>query len=135
MSAACIVYSLDHLVLTVADIDATVAFYQSALGMRAEEFAPGRKALLFGDAKINLHQRGREFRPCAANPTPGSADLCFLCRQPVDEVAERLRRLGVPVEEGPVDRSGATEKLVSIYFRDPDGNLIEASNLASFRNQ
>jgi catechol 2,3-dioxygenase-like lactoylglutathione lyase family enzyme len=121
---------LDHLVLTVEDIEASVAFYVGALGMRHETFGAGRHALRFGDAKINLHQRGREFSPRAATPTPGSADLCFVSDVPVAEVAARLAALGIAVEEGPVPRTGATGPILSIYVRDPDRNLVEISNYA-----
>lgn len=110
--------SLDHLVLTVRDLDATVAFYER-LGMRHVEFAPGRHALAFGAQKLNLHVAGREFEPKATEPTPGSADLCFL----VDE----LDAAGLDVIEGPVERTGATGTIRSVYVRDPDGNLVELS--------
>ena len=117
--------SLDHVVLTVRDRDATVRFYVDGLGMRLKEFDEGRQALHFGAQKINLHIAGREFEPKAALPTPGSADLCFLTDQPLTEVAKRLEELGHRIIEGPVERTGATGPLVSIYTRDPDGNLIE----------
>jgi catechol 2,3-dioxygenase-like lactoylglutathione lyase family enzyme len=119
--------SLDHLVLTVASIDATVAFYREGLGMELRSFGERgqRKALHFGAQKINLHERGREFEPKSLHPTPGSADLCFLTDEPLEAVARRLQALGHPVIEGPVERAGATGPLVSIYVRDPDGNLIE----------
>ncbi|MBD3664817.1 VOC family protein [Sulfitobacter sp. TSTF-M16] len=124
-------HHLDHFVLTVADIPKTVAFYEEVLGMRAKTFAPQsgprRYALTFGDAKINLHQRGAEFEPKAANPLPGSADLCFLTKTPLNEWADHLAVQGVPIEKGPVPRTGATGPLLSIYLRDPDGNLIEIS--------
>jgi catechol 2,3-dioxygenase-like lactoylglutathione lyase family enzyme len=116
---------LDHLVLTVADLDATVRFYREGLGMRLETFGEGRKALHFGTQKINLHVLGREFEPKAEHPTPGSADLCFLTDQPLARVGDRLAALGHPIIEGPVERSGATAPITSIYVRDPDGNLIE----------
>ena len=119
---------LDHIVLTVADIDATCAFYESALGMERVEFGEGRVALAFGDQKINLHQAGREFEPKAGNPAPGSADLCFVAGTPLDEVVDHLKSLNVLILEGPVARTGAMGQMVSIYFRDPDGNLIEVSN-------
>lgn len=125
------IQSLDHLVLTVADIEATVAFYTRALGMEAVRFGPERRwALHFGSQKINLHQAGAEFEPKAARPTPGSADLCFLSDVPLDRVAQRLEAAGVAVEEGPVRRSGAAGSLLSLYIRDPDGNLIEISSRA-----
>lgn len=122
--------TLDHLVLTVVDIGRTVAFYERALGMTAVTFGEGRRALVFGRQKINLHATGREFEPKAARPTPGSADLCFLSEEPVAAARSRLERLGIGVEEGPVPRTGASGPIVSIYFRDPDGNLIELSNSA-----
>lgn len=116
---------LDHLVLTVRDLDATVRFYVEGLGMRLKTFDAGRTALHFGSHKINLHVAGREFEPKAAHPTPGSADLCFLTDRALGEVRERLESLGFPIIEGPVPRTGATGPLLSIYLRDPDGNLIE----------
>jgi catechol 2,3-dioxygenase-like lactoylglutathione lyase family enzyme len=120
---------LDHLVLTVRAVDATVRFYVDGLGMRPERFGAdgARIALHFGRQKINLHVAGREFEPKAIHPTPGSADLCFLTDQPLDRVAERLDSLGIAIIEGPVGRSGATGAITSIYVRDPDGNLIEIS--------
>ena len=119
---------LDHLVLTVANIDATVDFYTEALGMDAVTF-DGRKALAFGIQRINLHQRGHEINPKAAHPTPGSADLCFITTTAVDEVIEYLTSQRIHIEEGPVERTGAIGKLKSIYLRDPDRNLIEISNV------
>jgi catechol 2,3-dioxygenase-like lactoylglutathione lyase family enzyme len=120
--------SLDHLVLTVADIDVTCEFYRSVLGMEVILFGEGRKALRFGDQKINLHQAGREFEPKAVRPTPGSADLCLLADTPLAEIIPHLKTRGIQVLEGPVRRTGATGPIVSLYFRDPDGNLIEISN-------
>jgi catechol 2,3-dioxygenase-like lactoylglutathione lyase family enzyme len=120
--------TLDHLVLTVADVDATAAFYVRVLGMDAVTFGAGRRALAFGAQKINLHAAGREFEPHAAAPTRGSADLCFLTDVPLDEVIAHLRACGVAIEEGPVMRTGATGPIRSVYLRDPDGNLIEVSN-------
>jgi catechol 2,3-dioxygenase-like lactoylglutathione lyase family enzyme len=119
------VVALDHLVLTVADLDATVRFYRDGLGMRLETFGEGRSALHVGAQKINLHVAGREFEPKAMRPTPGSADLCFLTERPLAEIGEHLAALGHPVVEGPVGRTGAQGLIVSIYVRDPDGNLIE----------
>ncbi|HET6174410.1 MAG TPA: VOC family protein [Gaiellales bacterium] len=118
--------SLDHLVLTVADLDVTVAFYE-LLGMRAETFGEGRLALRFGQQKINLHRAGAEFEPRALRPVPGSADLCFLVDDPLDEVMRVLTQAGVAIELGPVEREGAAGALESVYLRDPDGNLIELS--------
>ncbi|NKQ11589.1 VOC family protein [Pseudomonas sp. SST3] len=119
---------LDHLVLTVADIEATVDFYTRVLGMQEVTFGEGRKALAFGQQKINLHQAGREFEPKAERPTPGSADLCFIVATPLDEVVAHLERLGVAIIEGPVQRTGATGPIRSVYVCDPDFNLIELSN-------
>ena len=120
--------SLDHLVLTVADIDTSIAFYTEVLGMEVVTFAGGRKALSFGSQKINLHQRGKEFEPKAWAPSPGSADLCFLSSVPLTQVADHLVACGVNVIEGPVQRTGATGAILSVYVRDPDMNLIEISN-------
>ncbi len=122
------VEGLDHLVLTVRDVDAALAFYSSVLGMRVVTFGANRKALAFGAQKINLHQAGREFEPKAAVPTPGSADLCFLTAEPLENVVDHLKSAGVPVIEGPVRRTGATGPIRSVYVRDPDGNLIEIAN-------
>ncbi len=121
---------LDHLVLTVRDMEATCAFYSRVLGMQVITFGSGRKALAFGAQKINLHERGKELEPKAGSPTPGSADLCFITRAPLPKVIEHLRSQGVAIVEGPVERAGATGRLVSIYLRDPDHNLIELSNPA-----
>jgi catechol 2,3-dioxygenase-like lactoylglutathione lyase family enzyme len=121
--------SLDHFVLTVASIRATCEFYARALGFGVEGFgADGRTALTWGDQKINLHEVGREFTPRARVATAGSGDFCLLTETPVDEVAAHLREIGVAVEEGPVRKTGATGPLNSVYFRDPDGNLVEVSN-------
>ncbi|MBO9409250.1 VOC family protein [Shimia sp. R9_1] len=119
---------LDHLVLTVASIEATVAFYTRVLGFRVAIFGEGRVALTFGQQKINLHQAGREFEPKAAQPMPGSADLCFIATTPLAEVIVHLEKQGVTIEEGPVVRTGAKGPITSLYFRDPDQNLIEVSN-------
>ena len=118
---------LDHLVLTVADIARTVDFYRRVLGMRHETFGQGRSALVFGHQKFNLHQVGREFEPKALHPTPGAIDLCLITRWSIAEVLEHLAEQGVSVEEGPVARTGAIGPIESVYFRDPDGNLIEVS--------
>jgi catechol 2,3-dioxygenase-like lactoylglutathione lyase family enzyme len=120
--------SLDHLVLTVADVEASCAFYQRVLGVEVVTFGAGRKALAFGAQKINLHQHGREFEPKAQRPTPGSADLCFLTSVPLPEVQAHLAACGVTISEGPVQRTGAQGYILSVYFRDPDLNLIEVSN-------
>jgi catechol 2,3-dioxygenase-like lactoylglutathione lyase family enzyme len=118
---------IDHVVLTVGDVEATCAFYARVLGMRVVTFAGGRKALAFGRQKINLHQAGREFEPKADVPTPGSADFCLITTTPLDEVATHLAACGVPILEGPVARTGATGPIRSLYFRDPDRNLVEVS--------
>ena len=120
--------SIDHLVLTVKDIPASVDFYTKVLGMKEVTFGERRKALTFGDQKINLHEVGREFEPNARNPTAGSADLCLISEMRVHEVVKRLRDAGVPVEVGEVQRTGALGPMTSVYFRDPDGNLLEVSN-------
>ena len=118
---------LDHLVLTTIDRDACVDFYTRVLGMRLETFAGGRFALRFGNQKINIHERGREFEPKAHLPVPGALDLCFIASRPLDAVIEHLRACNWPILEGPVERTGATHRLRSIYVRDPDLNLIEIS--------
>lgn len=127
------VTGLDHLVLTVRDIERTADFYQRALGMSKVEFGEGRVALVFGCQKINLHQSGREFEPKAGSPTPGSADLCFITDTPVEDVARHLKSSGIDVLEGPVPRTGATAPILSVYFRDPDDNLLEVSNIVQTR--
>jgi catechol 2,3-dioxygenase-like lactoylglutathione lyase family enzyme len=123
-----IIDRLDHLVLTVRDIDATCRFYEQALGMQTVTFAGGRKALKFGRQKINLHQVGREFEPKATQPMAGSADLCLLTELPIPQVTEHLRSCGIRIIEGPVERTGAEGPILSVYLRDPDGNLLEISN-------
>lgn len=123
--------TLDHLVLTVADIDTTITFYTQALGMTHAPFtvADGttRHALNFGKMKINLHPRGAEFEPKAQNVATGSADLCFLTRTPLEEWQTHLTEQNITIENGPVRRTGATGPILSLYLRDPDGNLIEIS--------
>ena len=118
---------IDHVVMTVRDIDATCDFYARVLGMRVVTFAGGRKALAFGRQKINLHLAGREFEPKAAHPTPGSVDLCLIASGSLDEVEAHLRDCGVAIVEGPVAKTGAIGPIRSVYFRDPDANLIEVS--------
>lgn len=118
---------LDHLVLTVADIDRTIDFYSRVLGMEPVTFGAGLRALHFGPHKINLHQAGSELEPKAAQPSPGSADMCLISSTPIKEVTQHLARCGVPIEEGPVAQIGAQGPMTSVYFRDPDGNLIEVS--------
>jgi catechol 2,3-dioxygenase-like lactoylglutathione lyase family enzyme len=119
---------LDHLVLTVRDIERSIAFYVDVLGMRALTFGDNRRALVFGEQKINLHPTEAPIAPHAAQPTPGSADLCFITQTPIAEVVEHLAAHGVEVEAGPAPRTGARGPIVSVYFRDPDDNLIEVSN-------
>ena len=121
------VVSLDHLVLTVRNVEATCAFYASVLGMEVVTFGEGRKALAFGSQKINLHERGKEFEPKAALPTPGSADLCFITDVPLSAFIGHLNCLGVAILEGPVARTGAVGPIRSVYLRDPDDNLIEVA--------
>lgn len=120
--------SIDHVVLTVRDLERTTSFYEQALGMRPVVFGDGRRALAFGDQKLNLHLAGHEFEPKAHSPTPGSVDLCLLTDDPLDRVIAHLRRTGVAIELGPVAKTGARRPLRSIYLRDPDGNLIEVAN-------
>lgn len=120
--------SIDHLVLTVRDLEATCEFYSRVLGMEVATFGNGRTALRFGTQKINLHEAGKEFDPRAAHPTPGSGDLCLLTDQPLQQVIQHLRSCGVAIVEGPVRKAGAVGPLESVYVRDPDGNLIEISN-------
>jgi catechol 2,3-dioxygenase-like lactoylglutathione lyase family enzyme len=121
---------LDHLVLTVASIEVTVDFYTRVLGMEAITFGTGRTALRFGTSKINLHEAGKEFEPKALRPTPGSADICLIVDDDIATVIAEVTGAGVTIEEGPVDRTGATGPIVSCYLRDPDQNLIELSNYA-----
>ncbi|MFO1329812.1 MAG: VOC family protein [Rubrivivax sp.] len=126
---------LDHLVLTTARREACVDFYTRVLGMRLESFVGGtppveRLAFRFGHQKINLHEQGREFEPKAHLPVPGALDLCFIAAVPLEQVIERLRAADWPIVEGPVMRTGATQKIRSVYLRDPDFNLIEISELA-----
>lgn len=119
---------LDHLVLTVANIESTCKFYTTALGMEVITFGDNRKALKFGNQKINLHQFGNEFEPKAFKPTPGSADLCFITDHHLNDVILELKNNCIEIEEGPIERTGASGKINSIYLRDPDFNLIEVSN-------
>ena len=119
---------LDHFVLTVRDLAATVDFYERGLGMRLVTFGAGRKALAFGRQKLNLHPAGREFEPKALKPTPGSIDLCFATESPLADVIAHLKACGVAIADGPVPKTGALGPMMSVYFRDPDGNLVEVSN-------
>ena len=119
---------IDHIVLTCHDVERTVAFYQQVLGMEPVTFAGGRRGLAFGRQKFNLHQAGREFDPKALNPAPGAIDLCLITLAPLADVQEHLKASGVVIIEGPVQKTGATGPIQSVYFRDPDGNLVEVSN-------
>lgn len=119
---------LDHLVLTVHDIDKTVEFYRTVMGMEKVVFGGNRVALGFGSQKINLHQRGNEFEPKAGSVCAGSADLCFIIKTPINEAKKHLTACGVSIIDGPVSRTGAMGTILSLYFRDPDQNLIEVSN-------
>jgi catechol 2,3-dioxygenase-like lactoylglutathione lyase family enzyme len=118
---------IDHLVLTVKDIEATCTFYSNVLGMEVETFGEGRKALKFGSQKLNLHQKGKEFEPKADHPTPGAIDICFITTDAVDDIKTELENKHIQTE-GIFERTGATGKIRSVYFRDPDQNLIEVSN-------
>ncbi|XP_078520118.1 glyoxalase domain-containing protein 5-like [Lissotriton helveticus] len=122
------IHRLDHLVLTVKSLEKTINFYSRVLGMDVITFKGNRKALSFGNQKFNLHECGKEFEPKAHQPTPGSIDLCLITQTPLSTVLEHLEACGVAVEEGPVARTGAVGEILSIYFRDPDHNLIEISN-------
>ena len=122
--------NIDHIVLTVKNIDKTVQFYESVLGMIGESLGEGRIALKFGNQKINLHEHGNEFEPRANKPTPGSEDLCFLTDTKLEVVMKHVTSKGIKIIEGPVTRTGATGPIISFYFRDPDQNLIEVANIA-----
>ncbi|NXP04939.1 GLOD5 protein, partial [Thinocorus orbignyianus] len=123
----CFIQRLDHLVLTVKSIEDTVAFYSKVLGMEVVTFKGDRKALRFGNQKFNLHEAGKEFEPKARHPVPGSADICLITQVPLDQLVDHLKACGVTIEEGPVARTGAVGPITSVYFRDPDENLIEVS--------
>jgi catechol 2,3-dioxygenase-like lactoylglutathione lyase family enzyme len=118
---------IDHLVLTVRDIATTCEFYANVLGMQVITFGDNRKALQFGQQKLNLHQAGQEFEPKAACPTPGAIDLCLITQTPLPQVIEHLQSCGVTLETEIVPRTGAMGDIDSVYFRDPDGNLLEVS--------
>jgi catechol 2,3-dioxygenase-like lactoylglutathione lyase family enzyme len=124
--------SIDHVVFTVKDINATCDFYTKVLGMKVVTFGEGRKALAFGTQKINLQQLGRESTLVADKPTSGSADICFITSVPLSEVIAHLNSCGVRLVGGPVERNGARGMMTSVYFRDPDLNLVEVSNYGSF---
>jgi catechol 2,3-dioxygenase-like lactoylglutathione lyase family enzyme len=119
---------LDHLVLTVGDLDRTRDFYVRGLGLTEQSFGDGRHALVFGQQKFNLHEAaGKPILPRAARPAAGSADFCLIADRPLDEVIERLHARSIPIELGPVARTGAKGAIRSVYLRDPDGNLVEIS--------
>lgn len=126
---------LDHLVLPVSDIDRIAEFYTTHLGMEKRTFGNGRVALHFGDQKINLHPAGWDYEPKAVVSTAGSADLCFIAAEPVEAIRLILEESGIDIIVGPIRRAGAIGELLSIYFRDPDGNLIELSNRIMGDNQ
>ncbi|XP_058514671.1 glyoxalase domain-containing protein 5 [Ochotona princeps] len=127
----CLIHRLDHIVMTVKSIQDTTTFYSKILGMEVTTFKGDRKALCFGDQKFNLHEMGKEFEPKAAHPIPGSLDICLITKAPLEEIIQRLKDCDIPIEEGPVPRTGAKGPIMSIYFRDPDRNLIEVSNYIS----
>ena len=133
---AVMIKSIDHIVLTAQDIEKTIKFYCGVLGMTLERFTPAassseRLALCFGCQKINLHQASSPFIPHAQNPISGAVDICFLSDTPIEEWVKIFTQNSIPVEEGPIAKTGATGPLCSIYVRDPDGNLIEVSNLTN----
>ncbi len=118
---------IDHFVLTVRDIDATCDFYEIALGMERVDFGAGRTALKFGRQKINLHRAGHELEPKSAKPTPGSGDFCLITKTPINDMVAHLKSVGIVIEYLPSPRTGAIGPIMSVYFRDPDDNLIEVS--------
>ncbi|RUM35299.1 MAG: VOC family protein [Desulfobulbus sp.] len=120
--------SLDHLVMTVNDIDITCDFYSRVMGINVIHFGDKRTALTFGRQKINLHESDSEFAPKASCPKPGSLDLCLLTKRSIKTIISHLRQLDIPIIEGPVQRTGATGPIQSVYFRDPDGNLLEIAH-------
>lgn len=122
---------IDHLVLTVTDLDATIEWYRRVVGLEAIRSDAGRWALRVGDSKINLHHAASPVAPHAASPRPGSADICLTTRRPLDDVISGLVAEGVAIEVGPVRREGARSTLRSVYIRDPDGNLVEIANEVS----
>jgi len=124
---------IDHIVLTAFDVARTIDFYSRVMGMEPITFAGGRRGLAFGRQKINLHQAGREFEPKALKPMPGSLDLCFITEAPLDDVIAQLKANNVVIVDGPVQKTGALGPMMSVYFRDPDGNLIEVSNYGAAR--
>lgn len=124
------VASLDHLVLTVQDIPRAIKFYVEVLGMQEVTFGDNRKALTYGQQKINLHKFGKEFEPKAASPLPGSADLCFIVDGALEDFMKHLNYNNIEILQGPVERNGALGAINSVYIRDPDQNLIELSSYA-----
>ena len=122
---------IDHFVLTVDDIDKTIQFYESTLGMQQVGFGNGRGALCFGNQKNNLHKAGNKFEPKTRTPTPGSGDFCFIIESGLSEAMEHVKSAGVEIIEGPVERTGASGPIMSFYFRDPDQNLIEVAEYKS----
>jgi catechol 2,3-dioxygenase-like lactoylglutathione lyase family enzyme len=126
--AAITIARLDHFVLTVRDVDATCDFYTRVLGMQVMKFGAGRTALKFGAQKINLHPVDNSITLKAQHPAPGSADFCFISDTPIPEVVAHVKACGVAIEVGPSERAGALGTIMSVYFRDPDMNLIEVSN-------
>jgi len=122
------IYRFDHIVLTVNDIISTLYFYTSVLDMEEVTFGNGRKALRFGEQKINLHKKGAITEPKDGRPTPGSYDLCFLSERLIKNFIKRFKELDIEIIEGPVLKNGATGQLYSVYIRDPDGNLLEIAN-------
>ncbi|XP_054851819.1 glyoxalase domain-containing protein 5 [Eublepharis macularius] len=127
--------SLDHLVMTVKSIEDTVAFYSRVLGMEVVTFKGNRKALHFGNQKFNLHEAGKEFEPKAHKPVPGSLDICLITEKPLEQLMGHLKACGVKIEEGPVLRTGAVGPITSVYFRDPDQNLLEVSNYSTLTKE
>ena len=123
-----IVEGIDHLVLTVNDIKVAAQFYEKVLGMEKCVYDSGRIAMLFGTQKLNLHQKRDTIEPRAQHPTTGSVDVCFTSRLPIERVVERLLLHGISPVQGPVQRTGAKGKMTSVYFHDPDGNLIEIAH-------
>jgi len=121
---------IDHIVLTVKSIQRTCKFYSEALGMNVLEFGKGRKALTFGKQKINLHEYGKEFEPKAVHACTGATDICLISETPIAIFISHLEKIGIDIIDGPTERTGATGTINSIYFRDPDGNLVEVSNYA-----
>ncbi len=119
---------IDHIVLTVQNIEVSIIFYTTVLGMELETFGNNRKALRFGNQKINLHEQGNEFKPNALKAIPGSQDLCFITSTNIESIMKQVKKKGIEIIEGPVKRTGATGAIVSFYFRDPDNNLIEVAN-------